>query len=134
MTAGNELAGVVTGVGAGVTRFAPGDRVFARVNKRALGAFADYAVVEEDLLAVMPARLDFRHAAGVPLAGLTALQALRDLLGVGPGGKLYISGGSGGVGTMAIQIAKWLGAEVATTASGRGADLVRELGADHVID
>lgn len=134
LVAGSELAGTVTRTGPEVTRFAPGDRVFARVDKSRLGAFADYATVEENLLAEMPAELDFPQAAGMPLAGLTALQALRDQLGVGPGGKLYISGGAGGVGTMAIQIAKRLGAEVATTASGHGADLARELGADHVVD
>jgi NADPH:quinone reductase-like Zn-dependent oxidoreductase len=134
LVAGSELAGVVATTGPGVTRFTPGDRVYARVNKSRLGAFADYAVVEEEFLAKIPDELDFRQAAGLPLAGLTALQALRDQLSVGPGGRLYISGGAGGVGTMAIQIAKWLGAEVATTASASGEDLVRKLGADHVID
>ena len=134
LVAGSELAGVVEQVGPGVTRFAPGDRVFARTDKSRMGAFADYAAVEESLLAKFPDELDFRHAAGLPLAGLTALQGLRDQLGVGPGGRLYISGGAGGVGTLAIQIAKALGAEVATTASGRGEELVRKLGADHVID
>lgn len=118
LVAGSELAGVVERTGPGVTRFAPGDRVFARADKSTMGAFADYAAVEESLLAKFPDELDFQHAAGLPLAGLTALQALRDQLGVGPGGRLYITGGAGGVGTLAIQIAKALGAEVATTASG----------------
>lgn len=134
LVAGSEFAGVVEQIGPGVTRFAPGDRVFARTHKSRMGAFADYAAVEESLLAKFPDELDFRQAAGMPLAGLTALQALRDQLGAGPGGRLYISGGAGGVGTLAIQIAKALGAEVATTASGRGEELVRKLGADHVID
>jgi NADPH:quinone reductase-like Zn-dependent oxidoreductase len=134
LVAGSELSGVVTRTGPGVARFAAGDRVFARLDKTMLGAFADYAAVDEHLLAAVPDELDLGQAAGMPLAGLTALQALRDELGVGPGGRLYISGGAGGVGTMAIQIAKWLGAEVATTASGRGVELVRELGADHVVD
>ena len=134
LVAGSEFAGVVARTGPGVTRFAPGDRVFARTDKSRMGAFADYAAVEESLLAKFPHELDFRQAAGMPLAGLTALQALRDQLGAGPGGRLYISGGAGGVGTLAIQIAKALGAEVATTASGRGEELVRKLGADHVID
>lgn len=134
LVAGSELSGVVEQVGPGVTRFAPGDRVFARTDKFGMGAFADYAAVEESLLAKFPDELDFRQAAGMPLAGLTALQALRDELDAGPGGRLYISGGAGGVGTLAIQIAKAFGAEVATTAAGRGAELVRKLGADHVID
>jgi NADPH:quinone reductase-like Zn-dependent oxidoreductase len=134
LVAGSELAGVVERIGPGVTRFASGDRVFARTDKSTMGAFADYAAVEESLLAKFPAELDYRQAAGMPLAGLTALQALRDQLGAGPGGRLYISGGAGGVGTLAIQIAKALGAEVATTASGHGEELVRKLGADHVID
>ena len=134
LVAGSELSGVVEQVGPGVTRFAPGDRVFARTDKFGMGAFADYAAVAESLLAKFPDELDFRQAAGMPLAGLTALQALRDELDAGPGGRLYISGGAGGVGTLAIQIAKAFGAEVATTAAGRGAELVRKLGADHVID
>lgn len=134
LVAGSELAGVVAGTGQGVTRFAEADRVYARVSKSALGAFADYAVVAEDLLAKVPDELDLVQAAGVPLAGLTALQALRDQLAVGPGGKLFISSGAGGVGTMAIQLAAWFGAQVATTASGRGEELARKLGADHVID
>jgi NADPH:quinone reductase-like Zn-dependent oxidoreductase len=134
LVAGSEFAGVVERIGPGVTRFAPGDRVFARTDKSTMGAFADYAAVEESLLAKFPDELDFRQAAGMPLAGLTALQALRDQLGAGPGGRLYLSGGAGGVGTLAIQIAKAFGAEVATTASGRGEELARKLGADHVID
>lgn len=131
---GNELAGVVEERGAGVTLFAEGERVFARVPKDTLGAFADYAVVPEKLLAKMPASLDFDTAAGVPLAGLTALQALRDELHVQKGSRIFIPGGAGGVGTFAIQLAKWLGAEVTTTASPRGRALVERLGADVVID
>ena len=126
LVAGSELAGVVTATGPGVTGFAEGDRVFARVAKSRLGAFADYAVVSESLVAKMPATLDFVQAAGLPLAGLTALQALRDELGIAKEDRLYISGGAGGVGTMAIQLAKWMGAEVATTASPRGDALVRQ--------
>lgn len=131
---GNELAGVVEAIGPGVTRFAPGNRVFARVPKDRLSAFAEYAVVPEDHLALMPAALDFETAAGVPLAGLTALQALRDELRLARGSRVFIPGGAGGVGTFAIQIAKWLGAEVTTTASPRGRALVERLGADRVID
>ena len=131
---GNELAGVVEARGKGATLFAEGDRVFARMPKASMGAFADYAVVPENLLAGMPASLDFAAAAGVPLAGLTALQALRDELHLRKGSRVFILGGAGGVGTFAIQLAKWLGAEVTTTASPRGRALVGRLGADVVID
>jgi NADPH:quinone reductase-like Zn-dependent oxidoreductase len=131
---GNELAGEVIAVGNDVKRFRAGDRVFARVAKDRGGAFAEQACVDEDCAALMPADLDFTAAAAVPLAGLTALQALRDELGVKPGQKVFISGGAGGVGTFAIQIAKWLGADVTTTASKRGEALVRSLGCDEVID
>jgi len=131
---GNELAGEVVAVGSDVKRFRVGDRAFARVGKDRGGAFAELACVDQAYAALMPQNLDFAAAAAVPLAGLTALQALRDELRVGPGQKVLISGGAGGVGTFAIQIAKWLGAHVTTTASSRGEALVRSLGADDVID
>jgi NADPH:quinone reductase-like Zn-dependent oxidoreductase len=131
---GNELAGEVIAVGSDVKRFGVGDRVFARVAKDRAGAFAEQACVDEDDAAPMPRNLDFAAAAAVPLAGLTALQALRDELHVKPGQKVFISGGAGGVGSFAIQIAKWLGADVTTTASKRGEALVRSLGCDAVID
>jgi NADPH:quinone reductase-like Zn-dependent oxidoreductase len=131
---GNELAGEVIAVGSDVKRFRTGDRVFARVAKDRAGAFAEQACVDEDHAAPMPRDLDFTAAAAVPLAGLTALQALRDELGVKRGQNVFISGGAGGVGTFAIQIAKWLGAHVTTTASPRGEALVRSLGCDEVID
>jgi NADPH:quinone reductase-like Zn-dependent oxidoreductase len=131
---GNELAGQVIATGGDVKRFRAGDRVFARVAKDRAGAFAERACVDEDHAALMPKNLEFTAAAAVPLAGLTALQALRDELGVNPGQKVFISGGAGGVGAFAIQIAKWLGAHVTTTASKRGEALVRSLGCDEVID
>ncbi len=131
---GNELSGVVEAVGPEVVRFARGDRVYARVDKKALGAFAEYALVHEDHAARMPVSLDFPAAAAVPLAALTALQALRDELHLSAGERVFIPGGAGGVGTFAIQIAKHLGAHVATTASSRGEALVTRLGADEVID
>lgn len=131
---GNEIAGRVLAVGAGVDRFTPGDPVFARLAKDGGGAFAERAVVSADILAHAPASVDAATAAAVPLAGLTALQALRDVLALQPGQRVLISGGAGGVGGFAIQIAKWLGAHVTTTASARGAALVRDLGADAVID
>jgi alcohol dehydrogenase len=131
---GNELAGTVESVGDGVRAFAPGDRVFARVAKDTMGALAELACVRAEHAAKIPSALDFEAAAAVPLAGLTALQALRDELAVKEGSRVFISAGAGGVGTFAIQIAKRLGAFVATTASPRGADLVRRLGADVVVD
>lgn len=131
---GNELAGEVVAIGREVKRFRVGDRVFARVAKERGGAFAEQACFGEDDAALVPRNLDFSAAAAVPLAGLTALQALRDELQVKPGQRVFISGGAGGVGTFAIQIAKWLGAYVTTTASPRGEALVRSLGADDVID
>jgi NADPH:quinone reductase-like Zn-dependent oxidoreductase len=131
---GNELSGVVEAVGPGVMRFAKGDRVFARVNKDIMGAFAEYAVVHEDHAARMPTSLDFPSAAAVPLAALTALQALRDELRLSADERIFIPGATGGVGTFAIQIAKLLGAHVATTASPRSKALVKRLGADVVID
>ena len=131
---GNELAGEVVAVGREITRFRAGDRVFARVAKDRAGAFAEQACVDEDHAALMPRALDFTAAAAVPLAALTALQALRDELAVEPGQNVFISGGAGGVGSFAIQIAKWLGARVTTTASKRGEALVRSLGCDEVID
>jgi NADPH:quinone reductase-like Zn-dependent oxidoreductase len=131
---GNELAGEVIAIGRDVERFRVGDRVFARVAKDRAGAFAEQACVDQDHTAHMPRDLDFTAAAAVPLAALTALQALRDELSVKPGQKVFISGGAGGVGTFAIQIAKWLGAHVTTTASKRGEALVRSLCCDEVID
>jgi alcohol dehydrogenase len=131
---GNDLAGTVEACGPGVTRFAVGDRVYARVDKDEMGALAEYACVHEALVARMPATLDFDAAGGAPLAALTALQALRDELRVAPGQRIFIPGGAGGVGTFAVQLAKIFGAEVATTASPRGEALVRRLGADVVVD
>lgn len=131
---GNELSGTVEACGSAVRGFAPGDRVFVRLETFTMGAFAEYACADARLAAKVPDGIDLTLAAGVPLAALTALQCLRDELQIEPGQRLFISGGAGGVGTFALQLAKWLGAEVTTTASPRGADLVRRLGADHVVD
>jgi NADPH:quinone reductase-like Zn-dependent oxidoreductase len=131
---GNELAGEVAAIGSDVKSFRVGDRVMARVAKERGGAFAEQACVDESHAAKIPRSLDFSSAAALPLAGLTALQALRDELGVQAGQRILITGGAGGVGTFAIQIAKSLGAHVTTTASRRGEALVRSLGCDDVID
>ncbi|NEN06147.1 NADP-dependent oxidoreductase [Diaminobutyricibacter tongyongensis] len=133
--AGNELSGIVAGVGEGVTAFTAGDRVFARVDKRLLGAFAEEASVAEEFVAEAPRTLSLIEAAAVPLAGLTALQGLgRAHLAVGTGDRMLITGGAGGVGLFAIQLAKHAGAHVTTTASAEGDALVRRFGADEVID
>jgi NADPH:quinone reductase-like Zn-dependent oxidoreductase len=134
VVAGNELAGVVEAIGPGVSRFTVGDRVYCRVDHQKMGAFATYAVVDENLVGTMPESLDFDGAAALPLTGLTALQGLRDHLAVSAGDRLFITGGAGGVGTVAIQLAVWMGATVATTASATGEELVRSLGAETVID
>jgi NADPH:quinone reductase-like Zn-dependent oxidoreductase len=128
---GSDLAGWVEAVGEGVTRFRPGDEVFADA---LTGCFAEYACVPEDALALKPANLTFEQAAAVPLAGVTALQGLRDHGRVRPGQRVLIIGASGGVGTFAVQLAKWLGAEVTGVCSARNLELVRSLGADHVVD
>ena len=131
---GNDLSGVVKAVGAGVTHFKPGDAVFARMDKRRIGAFAEFAVVAEADAAAKPANLSHIEAAAVPLAGLTAWQALFEIGGLKAGQKVLIHGGSGGVGSFAIQLAHHAGATVATTVGARNAELARRLGADIVID
>ncbi len=131
---GNELAGVVAECGSSVRGFTTGDRVCGRVPKDRLGAFAEFAAVDAGCLAKIPDSMGFEEAAALPLAGLTALQCLRDELGISGGEQLLIAGGAGGVGTFAIPLARHLGATVWTTASSAGTELVRRLGADHVID
>jgi NADPH:quinone reductase-like Zn-dependent oxidoreductase len=128
---GRDIAGHVEALGKDVTRFRPGDEVFANVEK---GGFAEYASVSEDSLELKPVNLTFEQAAAVPLAALTALQGLRDAAQVQPGQKVLIIGASGGVGTFAVQIAKSFGADVTGVCSTRNMEMVRSLGADHVID
>jgi NADPH:quinone reductase-like Zn-dependent oxidoreductase len=128
---GADLAGQVEAIGAGVTAFQPGDEVFAMVKQ---GGFAEYACVAESELAPMPKSLSFEQAAAVPLAGLTALLAVRDEGRIRDGHRVLINGASGGVGTFAVQLAKAFGGEVTGVCSGRNLELVRSLGADHVID
>jgi NADPH:quinone reductase-like Zn-dependent oxidoreductase len=128
---GVDFAGTVEAVGSGVTQFKPGDEVFGRSN----GAFAEYVIVPEDRSVVhMPDEVSFEQAAALPIAAITALQALRDKGELKPGQKVLINGASGGVGTYAVQIAKAMGAEVHGVCSTRNLDLVRSLGADHVWD
>jgi NADPH:quinone reductase-like Zn-dependent oxidoreductase len=127
------VAGEVEAVGARVTRFRPGDEVFGWCGHLG-GAFAEYASVSEDALTLKPARLTFEQAAAVPMAGTVALQALRDQGKVQAGQKVLVNGGSGGIGTFAVQIAKLLGADVTGVCSTRNVELVRSIGADHVID
>jgi NADPH:quinone reductase-like Zn-dependent oxidoreductase len=127
---GTDVAGTVEAIGAGVTRFKIGDEVYGSSN----GSYAEYAAAAEDKLAPKPANLTFEQAAAVPMAGLVALQAVRDHGKVRAGHKVLVNGASGGIGTFAVQIAKALGAEVTAVASTRNLDLVRSIGADHVID
>ncbi len=131
---GNDVAGVVARVGARVREFKPGDEVYARPDKDRIGTFAEFLAVHEDDLARKPERLTMEEAASVPLVGLTAWQALIELAHLRKGQKVFIQAGSGGVGTFAIQLAKHLGATVATTTSTANAGLVERLGADIVID
>src|SRR5262245_18764791 len=128
---GCDIAGQVEAVGAGVTRFRPGDDVFALVEQ---GGFAEYAAVQETLLAPKPANLSYEQAAAVPMAAVTALLALRDAGRLEPGQRVLINGASGGVGTFAVQIAGALGAKVTGVCSPGNVDLVRSIGADEIID
>jgi NADPH:quinone reductase-like Zn-dependent oxidoreductase len=127
---GLDLAGTVVAVGSAVTRFSPGQQVYGTGQ----GSFAEYAVAPEDQLARKPVNLSFEQAAVVPVSGLTALQALTDVGHLQPGQQVLIIGASGGVGSYAVQLAKALGAEVTGVSSTAKLDLVRSLGADHVID
>lgn len=133
-TLGSDLAGVVVEVGSRVTRFKPGDSVFASNFEIGMGALAEFAVVPENVAALKPANLDFVQAASIPMVGLTSWQALKEQANVQPGQKVFIPAGSGGIGSFAIQLAKHLGAKVGTTTSTANVDLVRNLGADEVID
>lgn len=133
-TLGSDVAGVVVEVGSGVTRFKPGDAIFASVFDQGTGTLADYAVVPESAAAIKPANLDFVQAASIPMVGLTSWQALKERANLKPGQKVFIPAGSGGIGTFAIQLAKYLEAKVGTTTSSANEDLVRTLGADEVVD
>ena len=127
---GTDVAGRVEAVGSNVTEFQPGDEVFGVAS----GAFAEYVCAGKTKLALKPANISFEAAAAVPVAAFTALQGLRDRGQIQPGQKVLIYGASGGVGTFAVQLAKSLGAEVTAVCSHRNLDMVRSIGADHVID
>ncbi|WDV04949.1 MULTISPECIES: NADP-dependent oxidoreductase [Lysinibacillus] len=131
---GNDFSGVIVKVGKKVTRFKVGDEIYARPRKSKIGTFAEYISIHEDDIALKPKNLSFEEAASIPLVGLTSYQALHDIMQLQKGQKILIHAGSGGVGTFAIQLAKAMGATVATTASEAGANLVTSLGADKVIN
>ncbi len=128
---GADIAGQVEAVGTNVKQFKAGDEVYGEVSR---GGFAEYVCVTEDKLVLKPTNLSFEQAAAVPVAGLTALQCLRDRGQIQPGQKVLINGASGGVGTFAVQIAKFWGVEVTGVCSARNVDMVRSIGADRVID
>ncbi|MDC9832033.1 NADP-dependent oxidoreductase [Rhizobium binxianense] len=131
---GHDLAGTVVKAGSKVRRFKVGDEVYARPRDHRVGTFAEFIAVDEADVALKPNNLGMSEAASIPLVGLTAWQALVEVGKVRPGQKVFIQAGSGGVGTFAIQLAKHLGATVATTTSAANAELVKSLGADVVID
>ncbi|MGH0364929.1 NADP-dependent oxidoreductase [Sinorhizobium meliloti] len=131
---GHDVAGSVVRVGSKVRRFKTGDEVYARPRDHRVGTFAEFIAMDEADVALKPENLNMEEAASIPLVGLTAWQALVEMGKVKPGQKIFIQAGSGGVGTFAIQLAKHLGAEVATTTSAKNAELVKGLGADLIID
>ncbi|GAA6118399.1 NADP-dependent oxidoreductase [Acidovorax sp. FG27] len=133
-TMGSDLAGVVKQVGGRVTRFKPGDAVFACLFDLGKGSLAEFAVVPEHAAAPKPSKLDFVQAASVPMVGLTSWQAMKERAKLQRGQKVFVPAGSGGIGTFAIQLAKHMGAKVGTSTSTSNVQLVSELGADEVVD
>lgn len=133
-TLGHDVSGIVTKVGSGVSKFKVGDEVYARPADHRIGAFAEFIAMNENDVAIKPKNLTMEEAASIPLVGLTAWQALVEKANLKKGQKIFIQAGSGGVGTFAIQLAKHLGATVATTTSAANTDLVKSLGADIIID
>jgi NADPH:quinone reductase-like Zn-dependent oxidoreductase len=133
-TLGHDVAGVITKVGSAVSKFKVGDEVYARASDHRIGTFAELISIRESDVAFKPKNLTMEEAASMPLVGLTAWQALSEKANLKKGQKVFIQAGSGGVGTFAIQLAKHLGATVATTTSAANIDLVKSLGADFVVD
>ncbi len=131
---GHDVAGVIIKVGSQVKKFKVGDEIYARPSDFHIGTFAEYITINEDDLALKPKNISFEEAASIPLVGLTAWQALIEIGELKKGQKVFIQAGSGGVGTFAIQLAKHVGATVATTTSTNNIELVKELGADVIID
>jgi NADPH:quinone reductase-like Zn-dependent oxidoreductase len=131
---GTDIAGQVEAVGVNVKHFQPGDEVFGDIGACGFGAFAEYVSVPEKALTLKPVNMTFEEAAAVPQAAVVALQGLRNVGQIQPGQKVLINGASGGVGTFAVQIAKSFGAEVTGVCSTQNLDMVRSIGADHVID
>ncbi|MBZ9995791.1 NADP-dependent oxidoreductase [Mesorhizobium sp. BH1-1-4] len=131
---GHDVAGVVVRVGSKVRKFKPGDEILARPRDGRIGTFAEFIAIDEADMALKPKNLSMEEAASMPLVGLTAWQVLVERAGLRKGQKVFIQAGSGGVGTIAIQLAKHLGATVATTASAASTNLVKSLGADIVVD
>jgi alcohol dehydrogenase len=131
---GNDFSGVVKQVGSRVKKFKVGDEIYGRAVKDRIGTFAEYIAIDEDAISLKPKNLTFEEAASIPLVGLTSYQALHDILKLSVGQKVLIHAGSGGVGTFAIQLAKSMGAYVATTTSEAGFQLVKKLDADLIIN
>jgi len=131
---GADLAGRVEAVGSSVTRFRPGDEVFGELTRCGWGSFAEYVALPEQFLVLKPANVSFEAAAAVPVAAVTAFQGLRDKARIQPGQRVLVNGASGGVGTFAVQIARAFGAEVTGVCSTPKIDMVRSIGADHVVD
>ncbi|MHA8262263.1 NADP-dependent oxidoreductase [Lactobacillaceae bacterium Melli_B3] len=134
ITLGQDFAGMIIKVGANVKEYQVGDAVYGKTNDEQMGTFAEYLAISATDIAFKPANLSFEEAAALPLVSLTSYQALHDIMRIKKEQKVLIQAGSGGVGTVAIQIAKRLGAYVATTTSAKNKELVRKLGADRVID
>lgn len=131
---GQDFSGLVKQVGKKVTKFIEGDEVYGRPRKSRIGTFAEYISINEADLSLKPRNLSFEEAASIPLVGLTTYQALHDIIHLKPNQKILIQAGAGGIGTFAIQMAKEMGAFVATTASDAGNELVQQLGADRIIN
>lgn len=131
---GHDGSGEIIQIGEKVTKFKVGDRIFFRPRNGRIGTFAEFIAIDENEVALMPENLNFQEAASIPLVGLTSWQALLEVAKLKAGQKILIQAGSGGIGTFAIQLAKYIGAEVWTTTSAKNADFVKSLGADHIIN